>query len=193
MAWPDHPPAAQLDAYNAGLSGSVENVPDRGGYGYADVPAEYLQADMWHLKAGYYYPDELAAWLDAQEPEPDPDPAEPPVDEPDPPPPATGLAREVLAFLGEHTWTATDLAQVESHVHTATMMVKAYTRGAGFPGGEPAEDVAAVIVSCAARLVRNPTLDRTQTVGPFQTSPGTFQGWSLAELAVLHTYRRRAL
>ncbi|MGD8150949.1 hypothetical protein [Ornithinimicrobium sp. Y1694] len=100
--------------------------------------------------------------------------------------------QDVLTFLGD-SGEGQDDAPITAHLNTAMQMVKAYTRGNGFDEFGPADDVAAVVVSCAARLYRNPTLDRTQTIGPFQTSPGIFQGWTLAELAVLHTYRRRAL
>lgn len=98
---------------------------------------------------------------------------------------------DVLTFLGT-TGDGQDVASVQTHLDTATVMVKAYTRGGGFTGTEPSEDVAAVIVSCASRLYRNPTLDRSMSIGPAQTSPGIFNGWTLPELAVLHTYRRRA-
>lgn len=101
-------------------------------------------------------------------------------------------ADDVVAFLGGPV-EGHDVAQIETHIRVASMMVKGYTRGRGFDeDGTPADDVAAVIVSCAARLYRNPTLDRNQTAGPFQTSPGIFNGWTLAELAILNNYRVRA-
>lgn len=104
-------------------------------------------------------------------------------------------AADVLTFLGESIEEGQDVSQVEAVIATAKAMVKAYTRGGGFMAGGtiPESDVEAVIISCAARLYRNPSLDRNQTVGPFQTSPGVFNGWSLPELAVLHRYRTRAL
>lgn len=103
-------------------------------------------------------------------------------------------ATDVLAWLGiTPGGPGQDDEQIEAHLLTATAMVKAYTRDGGFDeSGEPADDIAAVIISCAARSYRNPSVDRTQTVGPFQTSPGTFGGWTLPELAVLHRYRVRA-
>lgn len=193
MAWPEFPPQEQLDAEAAGLSGATETVVARNGTDYVVVPVEYTLD--WELRPGYYYPDELAAWHAAQnpeptpEPEPTPDPVPPVEPTPEPTPVATGLSMDVVTFLGE---SDPDVAQVDAHVHTAAMMVRAYTRGRGFEGGFPEEDVAAVIVSCAARLYRNPTLDRSQQVGPFQTAPGSFHGWSLPELAILHRYRQRA-
>lgn len=102
------------------------------------------------------------------------------------------LPADVLAFLGQPTEGA-DTAALVSHINAATLMVKAYTRGGGFTNGEPSDDVAAVIVSCASRMHGNPTNDRQQSMGPFQTSPGVFNGWTLPETAVLHQYRKRAL
>lgn len=100
---------------------------------------------------------------------------------------------DVLAFLGQPTEGA-DTAALEAHINAATVMVKAYTRSGGFDvAGDPVDDVAAVITSCAARMHANPTNDRNQGIGPFQTSPGIFNGWTLPERAVLHQYRRRAL
>jgi hypothetical protein len=104
---------------------------------------------------------------------------------------ALPLVTDVLAFLGQPAGEGGD-AQVQSHLDTATAMVRAYVRENGFLGGEPTEDLAAVIISSAARLHRNPTLDRTQSAGPFTHTPGTFNGWTLPELAILHRYRRRA-
>jgi len=101
-------------------------------------------------------------------------------------------ASDVLAFLGLPV-EGQNVAQVERIIHTATMMVRGYTRGRGFDeSGFPEEDLEAVIVSCAARLYRNPTLDTNQSAGPFQTSPGVFNGWTLPELAILNQYRVRA-
>lgn len=77
--------------------------------------------------------------------------------------------------------------------HVAEQMVRACTRGNGFDAnGEPNDAVAAVVISCAARLHANPTMIRQESAGPFGVSRGTFQGWTLAEQAVLHGYRIRA-
>lgn len=103
---------------------------------------------------------------------------------------ATVHPSDVLTFLGAHA-EGQDALQLTSVIEVATAMVKGFTRGRGF-NPDPTEDLAAVIVSCAARLFRNPTLDRQQTAGPFTQHPGVFHGWTLAELAILHNYRVRA-
>ena len=76
-----------------------------------------------------------------------------------------------------------------------TVMAKAYTRGRGFDGNEPNDELAAVITTAAARFVSNPSqLSRNQTAGPFGDDVrGGFQGWTLAEQAVLNRYRVRAM
>lgn len=100
---------------------------------------------------------------------------------------------QVLAFLGRDTAGAGENLSLQSHLDVAEQMVRAYTRGNGFDAnGEPNDAIAAVVISCAARLHANPTMIRQESVGPFGVSPGTFHGWTLAELAVLHGYRVRA-
>lgn len=98
---------------------------------------------------------------------------------------------DVARFLGQGDNTRL-VALAQEHVTAITLLAKAYTRGRGFTeGGEPASDVAAVIVTATARLVTNPS-QIAQTNGPF-TVNGGFRGWSLAELSVLDRYRRRAM
>lgn len=100
---------------------------------------------------------------------------------------------DLLAYLGMNEVGQQATTQLDTVLNTAFHMVRAYTRGRGFGEfGQCDESIAAVIVSCAARLYVNPTLERQTTVGPFSTSPGIFNGWSLAELAILNNYRRRA-
>ena len=52
-----------------------------------------------------------------------------------------------------------------------------------------------MIVTAAVRLVSNPSqLPVDQTAGPYmQSLRGCFTGWTLAELAVLNRYRKRAM
>lgn len=100
---------------------------------------------------------------------------------------------DVTAFLGQGQDT-TVLALAEVHLPIVTAMVRAYVRSDGFDPttGEPADDLAAVIVSSTARLVTNPASTISETTGPFAVRPGVFNGWTLPELAILHTYRRRS-
>ncbi len=102
----------------------------------------------------------------------------------------TVVPEDVARFLGR----ADDSRLVSlagEHLPVVTAFVKAYTRENGFFGSCPNEDIAAVIVSATARLVDNPSAAKAFTSGPFSVTPGTFSGWTLPELAVLHRYRRR--
>ena len=101
-------------------------------------------------------------------------------------------AEAVAAFVGTDTpgegWTA----KANTTLGIVTQMVHSYTRGNGFEAyNEPNEALGAVIVSASARLMANPELTRSQTAGPFTINHGTFNGWTLPELAILHAYRRR--
>lgn len=99
---------------------------------------------------------------------------------------------DVLTFLGKPP-EGQDEVQIQTHIDTVTAMVRRYTRGIGFASnGTPDADLAAVIVTSTARLIQNPTMAELQTAGPFTVRPGSFNGWTLPELAVLHSYRRRA-
>ncbi len=98
---------------------------------------------------------------------------------------------QVAAFLGKPDDTAI-LDTAEQTIPIVTVMVKAYLRGTG--DWEPNDELEAVIVTAAARMVSNPgQLPYDLATGPF-TNPvrGAFQGWSLAELFVLNRYRKRA-
>ena len=83
---------------------------------------------------------------------------------------------------------------VTTVVPIVTTMAKAYTRGRGFTGNEPNDELAAVITTAAARLAANGAqLAVDNTAGPFSMSlRGGFTGWTAAELAVLNRYRVRA-
>lgn len=114
--------------------------------------------------------------------------------------PAPG-GHSVLVFLG---WPEDPALrkQADHHAETVARMARAYTRGNGFqsvPGHnvgpllvDVEEDVAAVIVTAAARLLPNPSQGKRIESGSFNAAPGVFAGWTLAELGVLHRYRRRS-
>ena len=100
-------------------------------------------------------------------------------------------AEQVAAFLGQPGDAATE-ATAEQAIPVVTTMVKAYVRGGA--DWESNDELDAVIVTAAARMVSNPTgLPHEMTAGPFVRSVrGAFQGWTLAELFVLNRYRKRA-
>jgi hypothetical protein len=97
------------------------------------------------------------------------------------------LAYRTAAFLGrDDVW---DLLESE-HVPLVVAFVKAYTRGRGFTEEGLADDLAAVVITAAARLVTNPAQLEREHAGEY-IAVGSFAGWTLPELAVLHRYRRR--
>ncbi|TDK86279.1 hypothetical protein [Mycolicibacterium mucogenicum] len=102
------------------------------------------------------------------------------------------LAGDVGALLGESAPTE---AVLENAVKAVKMMARAYTRSVGFDGDTPNDEIAAVIVTAACRLARNPgQLGTSETMGPFTFDVrGGFQGFNLAELAALDRYRVHGL
>lgn len=73
-----------------------------------------------------------------------------------------------------------------------TAQVRAYTRDRGFSGDEPAADVAAVVLTSAARLAANPENLRAEAIGDYNVQRQVNDGWTLTELAILNRHRRRA-
>jgi hypothetical protein len=96
------------------------------------------------------------------------------------------LAYRAATFLGRDD--VYDLLESE-HVPLVVAFVKAYPRGRGFEEGI-ADDLAAVVITAAARLVTNPAQLEREHAGEY-IAVGSFAGWTLPELAVLHRYRRR--
>jgi hypothetical protein len=101
--------------------------------------------------------------------------------------------------------TATDLGallgrtvgaeQASAVLGIVTSMAKSYVRGQGFSGGVPNDELAAVILTAAARLLSNPRgLLIDETEGPSSVSyRSAFTGWTVAELFVLNRFRVRSL
>ena len=95
----------------------------------------------------------------------------------------------VAAFLGQGDDT-TLVALAGQHATIVTAMARAYTRGNGFDGADPNDEITAVITTATARLVANPEQINT-TTGSVAVNGG-FTGWTLAELFVLNRYRKKA-
>jgi len=105
---------------------------------------------------------------------------------------ALPTAQQVADFLGRGDDTAA-VALAGEHLPIVTAMVRRYVRGKGFVGTVDCdEDVAAVIISSTARLTNNPTMTTFSAIDDAQVRQGTFNGWTLPELAILHSYRARA-
>jgi len=101
------------------------------------------------------------------------------------------IASDVAAFLGQPGDSGL-LALAEEHLPVVTAMVKGYVRGRGFTAGQPADDLALIIVSSTARLTANPQMTTEEAIDDYSRRQAIFTGWTLPELAVLNNYRRRA-
>lgn len=96
---------------------------------------------------------------------------------------------DVAAFLGQGD-NQQLVALAGQGLPVITAMARAYTRGRGFTGTEPNDEIAAVITTATARLIANPEQIRS-VVGNVQVLDG-FNGWTLPELFVLNRYRVRS-
>lgn len=106
----------------------------------------------------------------------------------------TGSA--VLDYVGNDAATDPQMLDlVSSRLPIVTVFAKAYTRGNGFTDGVPNEELAAVITTAAAREISVESLGATrEQIGEhysvfYATDPCN---WTLRELSVLNSYRRRA-
>ncbi|ART72277.1 hypothetical protein BTO20_30305 [Mycobacterium dioxanotrophicus] len=92
------------------------------------------------------------------------------------------------------TVTSLQSGEVTTVVPIVTTMAKAYTRGRGFTGNEPNDEIAAVIATASARLAANGTGLQSKKVDDveYQYSLASSFGWTLAEQIVLNRYRVRA-
>jgi hypothetical protein len=87
------------------------------------------------------------------------------------------LPTDVAGFLGRGE-NPSILSLAGEHLPIVTTFVRAYTRGNGFDEtGDPSDDLAAVIVTATARLLDNPTLTKSETVGAFSRTPGQLNGF----------------
>lgn len=84
--------------------------------------------------------------------------------------------------------------QGEAVIAIASALTRSYTRGNGFTDGVPADDVRAVIVTRALRMLTDPAeAVESERMGPFATTYRPHDGgWTMGELTVLNRYRERA-
>lgn len=91
--------------------------------------------------------------------------------------------------------TSLTVGDVDTVVPLVTELAKSYTKGRGFVGPVPTRDIAAVIVTAAARLADNGAQRRRTRVDDVEYDHGNQPAfcWSLAEQIVLNRYRVRAM
>lgn len=98
---------------------------------------------------------------------------------------------DLVKWLGADTTDTALMAQATQAVTMALAMCDAYTRGAHLnSAGQNRPGVDAVVLMIGARLLANPE-QLAYSTGAVNFAGG-FQGFSLAELAVLNRYRKRA-
>lgn len=89
---------------------------------------------------------------------------------------------------------AVNADQAGAVLSIVSALAASYTRGQGFTDGVPADDVKAVILTAAVRMLTDPTgVLESRSMGPFTVSYAPHGGWSTSELMVLNRYRLRAL
>ncbi len=103
------------------------------------------------------------------------------------------MAAYTATDLAAHLQTDVDTATAVLALKVATDVVFTYTRGQGFNAvtGQPGDDLAAVVLLAAGRIYTNPAATEMTTVDDYTVRYAAFNGWTLPELAVLNTYRRR--
>lgn len=101
---------------------------------------------------------------------------------------------DLTALLYGDSGQTVDPSAGAAALGAVAQLANAYTRGVGFTAGVPNADIAAVIVTAAARLVSNPSqLLTDSTVGPESASFRTaWTGWTVPELFALNRYRVKA-
>lgn len=103
---------------------------------------------------------------------------------------------ELSAFLGPTYGANLDSDQAASVLQVVTSHARAHTRGVGFDAdGNPNADIAACILSGAARLISHIRMVQTyESFGPAIASFGAAPfSWSLAETLTLDRYTVNAL
>lgn len=174
-----------VDAHARNYDGDAELVPVK-------VPIEWTGTTHGdddgfpysELRDGFMTVGELVLWRLLNPADPG-DPGDPGDPEP------AELPAAIVAFAGLPS-SPELLALAGEHAQSVTLQIRGFTRGKGFDDeGEPADDIRAVIVSAAARSMANPTGMERMRLGITDYTPGTYAGWTLAELAILHNYRKR--
>jgi hypothetical protein len=89
--------------------------------------------------------------------------------------------------------TTAQLNQLNAVLSIVAAQAKSYTRGVGWIGPVPTDDICAVVISASARLLGNLSGLKAETMGALSVQYGPPFGWSLAERSVLDKYRVKAL
>lgn len=105
-----------------------------------------------------------------------------------------GVTPEELINFMRDTPVSTEIATTA--IATAEALIGGYCRGCHVDkGGEYRDGIRAVVMTVGARIAANPAqVTIRDSAGPFTRARGAgFSGFTLAELAVLNRYRRKAV
>ncbi|RBP64139.1 hypothetical protein DFO66_10711 [Brevibacterium sanguinis] len=100
-----------------------------------------------------------------------------------------------IATLMNRADDAEAVTLASAYVDVIWEMAKEYTRGEGFSidGLQAKPSVVSAVKLAVIRVAANPTQVKRFQVGEYSETPTVFEGFTLAELAVLNAYRKRAL
>ena len=104
------------------------------------------------------------------------------------------LAPRVAAYIGR-AGDADIVERARWQVPLVVMFVDGYVNGNGMGSGntlDPKPALQAVIVSAASRLASNPEQNTQVSIGSYSASPAKLTAFTLAEIGILHRYRRRS-
>ncbi|MGM0700389.1 MAG: hypothetical protein ACQEVD_16205 [Actinomycetota bacterium] len=102
---------------------------------------------------------------------------------------------EEIATLMGRAGDADAVSLANAYIDLVWSMAAEYTRDQGFSedGNEAAPSICSAVKLAVIRLTVNPTQAKRYSIGEYQETPSVFEGFTLAELAVLNCYRVRAL
>lgn len=102
---------------------------------------------------------------------------------------------EEIATLMGRAGDTEAVSLANAYIDVVWSMAAEYTRGRGFSddGKEAAPSICSAVKLAVIRLTVNPTQTKRYAIGEYQETPTVFEGFNLAELAVLNTYRIRAV
>lgn len=99
-----------------------------------------------------------------------------------------------IAKLMNRSGDTEAVSLASAYIDLVWSMAQEHTRGKGFSadGEQAAPSICSAVKLAVIRLTVNPTQTKRFQVGEYQETPTVFDGFSLAELSALNTYRIRA-
>jgi len=100
-----------------------------------------------------------------------------------------------IATLMNRAGDTESVSLASAYIDVVWSMAHEYTRGRGFnlEGDMAMPSICSAVKLAVIRITVNPTQTKRFQVGEYSETPSVFDGFNLAELAVLNTYRIRAV